>query len=283
MKIIKVDIGKLILADYNPRVQLKSGDPAYEDLKRSIQKFGYVDLVICNKDFKVVAGHQRIPVLKELGYKIIDVVQIDISEYEEKALNIALNKIDGSWDFEKLESLLDDIKINSPELFNFTGFDDAEFEKVIKEFETSNNNNSSNGGENTSTEGADKETVDQIKSYTEKIKAPIYEPKMENPPDLKDCINIDKCMKLIEKIKSKNFDKDLESFLIFSAYRFIVFHYENIAELYCHQDKNIQEVMEELALIIIDLNKAIEHGLTEFADSIYKNNLKNEGEEIVTE
>ncbi|MDD5651172.1 MAG: hypothetical protein PHF86_12285 [Candidatus Nanoarchaeia archaeon] len=283
MKIIKVDVNNLILADYNPRVKLKPGDRAYEELKRSIQKFGYVDLIICNKDLKVIAGHQRIPVLKELGYKVVDVVQVDIGEYDEKALNIALNKIDGSWDFEKLESLLDDIKINSPELFNFTGFDDAEFEKVIKEFETSNNNNSSNGGENTSTEGADKETVDQIKSYTEKIKAPIYEPKMENPPDLKDCINIDKCMKLIEKIKSKNFDKDLESFLIFSAYRFIVFHYENIAELYCHQDKNIQEVMEELALIIIDLNKAIEHGLTEFADSIYKNNLKNEGEEIVTE
>lgn len=148
MKIIKVDIKKLKLADYNPRVQLKKGDRAYEDLKNSIQKFGYVDLVICNKDFKVVAGHQRIPVLKELGYKIIDVVQIDISEYEEKALNIALNKIDGSWDFEKLESLLDDIKINSPELFNFTGFDDAEFDKIIKEFETesgSSNNNSNVG------------------------------------------------------------------------------------------------------------------------------------------
>ena len=280
MKIIKIDVNKLVLADYKPRVKLKSGDRAYEELKRSIQKFGYVDLIICNKDLKVIAGHQRIPVLKELGYKIIDVVQVDIGEYDEKALNIALNKIDGSWDFEKLQSLLDDIKINSHELFNFTGFTDGEFEKIISEFEGSVNTEGGTGKNNNNSEGgADKNNNDIKSPYTEKIKAPIYEPKQEKPPELKDCINYEKCMNLIKEIKGKKFEKDLESFLIFAAYRFIVFNYENIAEFYCHQDKKTQEIIEKLAMVIIDFNKAIEYGFTQFVNDVYEDGLESKEKE----
>jgi len=272
MKIIEIDINKLLPAEYNPRIQLKPGDKAYNDLKNSIEKFGYVELIIINREFKIIAGHQRIPVLKELGYSNIKAIQLDINENEEKALNIALNKIDGEWNFDKLTNLLSEIKINDSELFNFTGFDDGELESLMKEFSLDKNSNSS--GESTSGTGEN--------NYTDKIKAPIYEPKQDKPPELKDMINCEKAIQLIREIKDQKFEKNLEDFLVFAAYRFIVFNYENIAEFYCHSDKNLQEIMEKLAMVIIDFDKAIEYGLTEFANDIYKD-VKEEGEEIVTE
>jgi hypothetical protein len=61
--------------------------------------------------------------LKELGYKDIDVVSVDISENEAKILNIALNKIHGEWDMEKLNDLLQEIKVESWDDFGLTGFD----------------------------------------------------------------------------------------------------------------------------------------------------------------
>ncbi len=265
MDIIKVNIDDLIPAEYNPRIQLKPGDKKYEDLKNSIQKFGYIDLVIINKNFKIVGGHQRLPVLKELGYKVIDVVQIDITnEKELKALNIALNKIDGDWNFEKLGSLLNEIKIENEELFNFTGFDNTEFENIMKDFSNINNSGSSNNNNNNN--GTDNHTD----SYTEKIKAPLYEAKKDKAPEIEELMDTKKAAKLINEIKKSKIDKKTKDFLIFSAYRFINFNYENIAEFYCHSDKEIQQFMEKLALIIIDYDKAIEYGLAEFGKNIYE-------------
>lgn len=101
MQIEKIEIGKLKAAEYNPRKDLKPGDPEFEKLKRSIEEFGYVEPVIVNKrtGYRIVGGHQRYKVLKQLGYTEVDCVIVDLDEQKEKALNIALNKISGSWDF----------------------------------------------------------------------------------------------------------------------------------------------------------------------------------------
>ena len=53
---------------------------------------------------------------------------------------------------------------------------------------------------------------------------------------------------------------DVKGFLMAAATRHIVFNYENIAEFYAHQDKDIQDLMEQSALVIIDYDKAIENG-----------------------
>jgi hypothetical protein len=60
----------------------------------------------------------------------------------------------------------------------------------------------------------------------------------------------------------------LKKFLLFSATRFIIFDYSKIAEFYCHQDKNIQEIMEKLGLVIIDFDDAIENGFVELNDEM---------------
>lgn len=126
MIIDKVDIKTLKASDYNPRVALKPGMKEYEKLKNSIETFGYVEPIIVNdRTGRVVGGHQRLSVLRDLGYTEVEVVHVDLDEAHEKALNVALNKIDGAWDAEKLEDLLRDINLNT-DLIEFTGFDSEE-------------------------------------------------------------------------------------------------------------------------------------------------------------
>jgi len=110
MEFKKLQIDDLIPASYNPRKKLKPGDSEFEKIKNSITEFGYVDPVIVNKDLTVIGGHQRITVLKELGYTEIDCVVIDIDKTKEKALNVALNKISGEWNKELLADLIKDLQ-----------------------------------------------------------------------------------------------------------------------------------------------------------------------------
>lgn len=99
MEIEKKRVEELKAAEYNPRKDLKPGDAEYEKLKRSIKEFGYVEPIIWNKRTGVVVGgHQRLKVMKDLGYEEVDCVVVDLDEKQEKALNVALNKISGAWD-----------------------------------------------------------------------------------------------------------------------------------------------------------------------------------------
>lgn len=123
MEISKVRIGLLNGAVYNPRKSLKPGDVEYEKLKKSVEHFGYVDPIIVNKNGNVVVGgHQRLQVLKDLGYDEIDVVYVDLNQTDEKALNVALNKISGEWDAEKLEDLIRDLTLEPDFDVELTGF-----------------------------------------------------------------------------------------------------------------------------------------------------------------
>lgn len=134
MNIIKRHIDDLVPAEYNPRVDLKPGDKEYDKLKRSIEEFGYVEPIIYNKrNNTVVGGHQRLKVLKDLGYTDIDVVEVDLNDNDEKALNIALNKVSGDWDNEKLEELLNELNNEADFDISLTGFDSDEINKLMEE------------------------------------------------------------------------------------------------------------------------------------------------------
>ena len=107
MNIQKIRAELLNPAAYNPRRDLKPGDKEYEKLKRSIEEFGYVEPVIWNqKTGNVVGGHQRLKVMLDLGQTEIDCVVVDLDLQREKALNLALNKIQGEWDENKLAELM---------------------------------------------------------------------------------------------------------------------------------------------------------------------------------
>lgn len=123
MVILKKKIDDLKPADYNPRKDLKPGDKEYEKLKRSLKEFGYVEPVIWNETTgRIVGGHQRLKVLKDLGYTEVDCVVVNLTEEKEKALNVALNKISGEWDNNLLANLLKELDQDGFDV-TITGFD----------------------------------------------------------------------------------------------------------------------------------------------------------------
>lgn len=133
MLIEKKNTADLLPADYNPRKDLKPGDAEYEKLKRSIEQFGYVEPVIWNKATgRVVGGHQRLKVLMDMGMTEVDCVVVEMDEDKEKALNIALNKISGDWDKDKLALLIADLQGTDFDV-SLTGFEPAEIDDLFKD------------------------------------------------------------------------------------------------------------------------------------------------------
>lgn len=132
MNIQKIKIESLKPAEYNPRKDLKPEDEEYQKIKKSITEFGYVAPVIVNSNMTVIGGHQRLKVLKELGYTEVECVVVDLDPKKEKALNIALNKISGDWDNDKLEELLAELKQTDIDM-DITGFSFDEVDEILKD------------------------------------------------------------------------------------------------------------------------------------------------------
>ena len=131
MNFEKWKLSDIKAAEYNPRKRLQAGDPEYQKILNSIVQFGYVDPIIINRDGTIIGGHQRHTVLTDLGYDEVDVVVLDLDKQNEKALNIALNKISGEWDEVKLKDLLLDLDIADFDI-SLTGFDRKELEELTE-------------------------------------------------------------------------------------------------------------------------------------------------------
>jgi ParB-like chromosome segregation protein Spo0J len=105
MKITLVNINSLNPAEYNPR---QISNKQYEDLKASMEKFGCVDPIIINinpdRQNVVVGGHQRLRILRELGAEKVPTVSVNLSEEDERELNVRLNKNGGDWDIDLLSN-----------------------------------------------------------------------------------------------------------------------------------------------------------------------------------
>jgi DNA modification methylase len=107
-----------------------------DKLRRSIETFGLVDpLIVRRADHTVIGGHQRLEAAKALGLKTVPVVYVDLSQQEAKALNIALNKIQGEWDPAKLGDLLEELR-DLPDMDEtLTGFDGREMDQLLADLE----------------------------------------------------------------------------------------------------------------------------------------------------
>jgi hypothetical protein len=95
--------------------------------------------------------------------------------------------------------------------------------------------------------------------YTRKVSIPVYEIKGEEP-EISEMIDTNKADKFIKQIQEMDIPDELKKFLIDSATRLYEFNYSKIAEFYAHQNKDVQDIMEKLALVLIDVDKAIENG-----------------------
>jgi len=108
---------------------------------------------------------------------------------------------------------------------------------------------------------------DEENNYTKKIKAPIYEPKKQQP-SLIELIDKSKTHRLMKEIENSNVSYEEKMFLLDSARRHNVFHYERIADYYAHATPEMQRLMEKSAIIIIDFEKAIALNYVKVCDDI---------------
>ncbi|MFZ2882533.1 MAG: DNA modification methylase, partial [Candidatus Moraniibacteriota bacterium] len=136
LKITFVKVDSLKVATYNPR---KWDDAKKAKLRESIERFGLVDPLIVNynpaRKNIVIGGHFRLKIAKELGYKDVPVVYLDIADIEkEKELNLRLNKNVGEWDIELLKEFDLGVLLE-------VGFDDEDLSQIWDDsLETENDN-----------------------------------------------------------------------------------------------------------------------------------------------
>ena len=115
---------------YNPRKDLKPDDLEYIKIQKSLNEFGLVDPLVVNKDMTVIGGHQRLKVLMDAGFDKVPCSIVDLDKTKEKALNIALNKITGMWDFPKLSELLIEIDTGTLDM-EAVGYSDDELKELL--------------------------------------------------------------------------------------------------------------------------------------------------------
>ncbi len=133
----RIAVERLKPAPYNPRVDQRPGDAAYDSLVASIDAFGCVEPLVWNKRTgHLVGGRQRLEVLvRETGATELDVSVVDLPIDQEKALNLALNRIRGEWDNAKLAEVLADLQAAKGVDPSVTGFGDREIQALADQAE----------------------------------------------------------------------------------------------------------------------------------------------------
>jgi ParB-like chromosome segregation protein Spo0J len=137
METIDYPIKDLVFAEYNPRTITMD---EMNKLKNNLQEFGCVQPVVANTGTteegkaKIVGGHQRVTAALELGWETIPTVLIsEPDEKREKALNLSLNKIAGTWDFGRLSEILTDLGDSEGDFdIELTGFSVFETDELTK-------------------------------------------------------------------------------------------------------------------------------------------------------
>jgi DNA adenine methylase len=133
LKIEYVDPQSLKPWKGNPRIMSPED---HEKLKTGMREFGDIveggivdPLIVRRRDNLVIGGHQRLEDVLKLGLPRVPIVRIDISERRMKALNLALNKIHGEWDNDKLAEVLKEL--DGTAVAELTGFDQEEIDRII--------------------------------------------------------------------------------------------------------------------------------------------------------
>ena len=232
----------------NPRNPNKHSDKQVALLAKVIRHQGWrAPITISKRSGFIVTGHGRLAAALLLQVEQVPIDEQDFAtEADEWAHLVADNRLAELADADRsmIADLLKDLDAEGMDI-DLTGFDEQSLEEIMNEAASGN----------------------QEETYTNKIVAPIYEPKGERP-EIDEMIDRSKAEELIKQIQDANLPKDVSEFLRFAAERHTKFHFRNIAEFYCHADKPTQDLMEKSALIIIDFDKAIENGFVHLTDQL---------------
>lgn len=135
MKTKTMKLADITPADYNPRVKLTQTDFQYKALKASIDEFGLVvPLIVNERTGTLVSGHQRLNVMLASGVEETEVVIVDFPPEKEKALCIAMNKVEGEWDYGKLADIIEELQDAGVNTL-VTGFSNSEIKDLLGELE----------------------------------------------------------------------------------------------------------------------------------------------------
>lgn len=188
-----------------------------------------------------LGGNMRLKALKELGYKEIKKEWVTLADdwtiEKQKEFLIKDNVSFGAWDWDMLANEWDAEELES------WGVD------IWNESTDEINND------------------DNDEKYTRKIESPIYEPSDEMP-NINEIYNNEKYLKLLSEIEKSNVPIEVKTFLKHSASRHIIFNYKKIADYYSGATIEVQQLMENSALVIIDFEKAVELGYVKLSDGV---------------
>jgi len=237
----QVKISKVKGNPNNPRL-IK--DDKFKKLVKSIQEFPEMlklRPIIVDEDMVVLGGNMRLKASKDAGLKEVWIeIAEGLTEEQKKEFIVKDNVGFGEWEWDMLANEWDSVQLAEWGLDVWENQDDA----IVEE-----------------------------DNFIRDIKAPTYEPKNEKPAP-HTLYNTDKVEELIDKIKDLKLHNTEQAFLIYAAYRHTVFDYSKIADFYAHSNKEVQELMEDSALVLIDFNKALENGYVKFTENI--RNIVNE-------
>jgi hypothetical protein len=236
----------------------------YEKLKKEILELGFSEPVSVWKQknehgfqLSLLNGTQRIRTLRQMrdkeGYTV---PHIPVNWVEADDLKQAMKKIlsltsqFGELTQQGLYEFMNDAGLDFAEIESSFRFPEIDMMKFEEEFF--------------------RDTVDATideSLYTNKIKAPIYQPTGEKPT-MGELYNLSKTESLLKEIDLSDLPQDEKNFLSLAAHRHTVFNYEQIAEYYAHADAKTQRLMESSALVIIDFDRAIEGGFVKMSEKI---------------
>lgn len=206
----------------------------------SIKRFGFAQPLVVDKNNELIIGHCRLEASKELGYTEVPVLKMEeLSEKEVKALRLADNKLNESeWD---MALVLPELRALDTDLLRITGFRE---DLVLNPDE---------------------------ERYTKKIVPPVYEPSSQKPMLSELYQNLQETQ-LLEKIKNTPMEQEEAEFLREAVHRLTRFDYKKIADYYANtENEGLKGIMEDLALVIIDYDKAIELGYIKLSNDLLLN------------
>lgn len=242
-KVEKWKIDKLIPYARNARTH---SDEQVSQIAASIKEWGWTTPVLVDEQGGIIAGHGRTLAAQKLEITEVPVmVAKGWSDAKKRAYIIADNKLaqNADWDNEMLALELGELGDLGFDL-DLTGFAADEIADLLSP-----------------------EEEDDSK-YSKKIDAPVYEPTGDCPP-IVELYDKAKYEELTAKIyQDDSIDSEIKDFLLAAAARHIRFDFEQIAEFYAHAPPDLQQLMEDSALVIVDFDKAITSGYVKLSQAI---------------
>jgi hypothetical protein len=243
-KVEKWKIEKLIPYARNARTH---SDEQVSQIAASIKEWGWTTPVLVDEQGGIIAGHGRTLAAQKLELTEVPVmVAKGWSDAKKRAYIIADNKLaqNADWDNEMLALELGELGDLGFDL-DLTGFAADEIADLLQPDEE-----------------------DDDSKYSKKIDAPVYEPTGDCPP-IVELYDKAKYEELTAKIyQDDSIDSEIKDFLLAAAARHIRFDFEQIAEFYAHAPPDLQQLMEDSALVIVDFDKAITSGYVKLSQAI---------------